>query len=97
MKELRKDRVEGIYIELLEKCTELDCFEFEYYWEMWGLMWYPWFVEIADKSVNLSFNDLTQSDLDQLVELNKAEVIKVYSQDEMTDEFDRRRYKLKTQ
>lgn len=90
------ERIDIIYSEILSKCEESNCFEFESYWEIWGVMWYPWFFEIAEKSISLSFNDLTQKDLEHLVDLDKIEVVKIYSEDEMTDEFDRKRYRIKS-
>ncbi len=89
-------RTDKIFSEIYSKLVQLDCYEFEYYWEMWGLMWYPWFIEINGKSESFSFNDLTQDDLNQLVNEDKIEIIKVYSKDEMTDEFDRKRYRIKS-
>lgn len=89
------ERIDILYSEILSKCKELSCFEFEYYWEMWGIMWNPWFIEIAGKSITLSIKELTQSDLEHLVDLNRIEVVKIYLQDEMTDEFDRKRYRIK--
>ncbi len=89
-------RTDIIFSEIKSKLVELNCNEFEYYWEIWGVMWYPWFIEINGKSENFSFNDLTQEDLNQLVKENKIENIKVYSKDEMTDEFDRKRYRIKS-
>ena len=89
-------RTDIIFTEIKSKLIQLNCSEFEYYWEIWGVMWHPWFIEINGKSENFSFNDLTQEDLNQLVKENKIETIKVYSKDEMTDEFDRKRYRIKS-
>ncbi len=90
------ERIDMIFAEIRSKCEESNCFEFEYYWEMWGLMWTPWFIEISEKTQNFSFNDLTQADLEELLKEEKIEVIKIYSKDEMTDEFDRKRYRIKS-
>ena len=89
-------RLDILFSEILLKCKESNCFEFEYFSEIWGVMWHPWFLEINGKSESFSFNDLTQEDFNQLVKENKIETIKVYSKDEMTDEFDRKRYRIKS-
>lgn len=89
-------RTDLIFSEIHSKLVELNCSEFDYYWEIWGVMWYPWFIEINGKSENFSFNDLTQEDLNQLEKEKKIETIKVYSKDEMTVELDRKRYRIKS-
>lgn len=43
------DRNLLIYSEILEKCNAENVYEFEYYWEIWGVMWYPWTIEINKK------------------------------------------------
>lgn len=89
-------RIEIIYAEISKKCKHTNCIEFEYYWEIWGGMWHPWFIEINGKSENFTFNDISQNDLDDLVQMGFIELTKVYSKQEMYDEFDRKRYKLKS-
>lgn len=89
-------RTDIIFSEIHSKLEESNCFEFEYYWEIWDVMWHPWFIEINGKSEKFSFNDLTQQDLGELAKEDKIEIIKVYSKDEMTDEFDRKRYRIKS-
>ncbi|WP_340153812.1 hypothetical protein [uncultured Marivirga sp.] len=89
-------RTDIIFSEIHSKLVALNCTEFEYYWEIWGVMWYPWFIEIDGKSENFSFNDLTQKDLEELIKDEKIEIIKIYSKDEMNDEFDRKRYRIKS-
>jgi hypothetical protein len=88
------DRIELIYSELLEKCTQENVFEFEYYWEMWGVLWNPWTIEINQKYQIFTLNDISENDLAELVRLRRIELIKTYDQSEMQDEFDRKRYKI---
>ncbi|MCE3229691.1 MAG: hypothetical protein K0S32_4242 [Bacteroidetes bacterium] len=88
------DRLEIFLHELTVHSLELKCDEFEFYWEMWGAWWTPWFLEIDKKSLSFSFNDISYSDLDELEKNGFIELIKVYDQTEMTDEFDRKRYRI---
>ena len=49
------NRLSQIYSELLEKCTENQTFEFEY------------FIEIDGINQSFTFNDISSADLDELV------------------------------
>jgi len=88
------DRNELIYSEILEKCNKENSYEFEYYWEIWGIMWYPWTIEINEEFQTFSLNDISDYDLTELVKLEKIELIKTYDKSEMNDEFDRKRYRI---
>ncbi|MEO9216934.1 MAG: hypothetical protein ABI315_00010 [Bacteroidia bacterium] len=90
------DRRKLIIDELIKQCQQYKVNEFEYYWEMWSVMWYPWFIEIEkNKSLNFTFNDISYKDLDYLVDCGQLELIKEYTPAELKDEFDRKRYRIK--
>lgn len=91
---MRNDRLELIYSELLEKCTRENVFEFEYFWEIWGVLWYPWTIEINQKYQTFTLNDIAEADLTALVRSGKISLIKTYDKSEMQDEFDRKRYQI---
>lgn len=87
--------LELLISEIRQKCEKANCFEFEYHWEIWGVMWYPWFFEINGKSQSFSFNDISYNDLERLCNERLIELIKEYSDDEKDrDEFDKKRYRL---
>ncbi|EZH75361.1 hypothetical protein ATO12_00875 [Aquimarina atlantica] len=88
------DRLELFLSELKERCSENNSNEFEYFWEMWGVLWMPWFIEINGESMYFTTNDISQNDLDQLHKDGFIELLKIYDQNEMKDEFDRKRYRL---
>ncbi len=89
------ERLTLFYSELLAKCKSANCYEFEFYWESWGILWDPWFLEIDGKSQVFSMNDVSFNDLEKLINLDLIELIKKYRKAEMKDEFDRKRYRLK--
>ncbi|WP_074406478.1 hypothetical protein [Aquimarina megaterium] len=88
------DRLELFLSELKERCSENNSSEFEYFWEMWGVLWIPWFIEVNGESMYFTANDISQNDLDRLCKDGFIELLKVYNQNEMKDEFDRKRYRL---
>ncbi len=91
------DRLNQIILEIEQKCKEVNCFEFEYYWEVWGVMWYPLFIEINGKSESFSFKDISNNDLEILCTEGLIELVKEYEDDEKhKDEFDKKRYRLKS-
>ncbi|MCK8521920.1 hypothetical protein M0D21_10100 [Aquimarina sp. D1M17] len=63
---MMNDRLYKILQEIKQKCFEANCFEFEYHWEIWGVLWYPWFLEINGKSISFSVNDISSKDLENL-------------------------------
>jgi hypothetical protein len=89
-----ESRSELIYSEILKNCKLENTNEFEFYWEIWGVMWYPWTIEINKKFQTFSLNDISEDDLTELIKLKKIELIKTYEKSEMNDEFDRKRYKI---
>ncbi len=91
---MMNDRIALIYSELLEKCTQENVYEFEYYWEIWGVLWYPWTIEINQKYQTFTLNDISEGDLTALVKSEKISLIKTYEKAEMHDEFDRKRYRI---
>ena len=88
------ERLNLIWFELEKQCAELNSDEFEYFWEMWGVMWMPWFIMIDRNSLNFSANDISSEDLEILVKEGKIEKIKIYEKHEMHDEFGRVRYRI---
>lgn len=88
------ERLKTLFTEILEKCNRANCFEFEYYWEIWGVMWYPWTLEINGRFQTFSLNDVSYQDLEELCNNGLIELIKEYSKEEMDDEFDRKRYRI---
>ncbi len=91
---MMNDRIALIYSELLEKCTQENVYEFEYYWEIWGVLWYPWTIEINQKYQTFTLNDISEGDLTALVKSEKISLIKTYDKAEMHEEFDRKRYRI---
>ncbi len=89
------ERLSLILTELKQQCLVLDCLEFEFYWEMWGVMWTPWFIEVNNKSLSFTSNDVSMEDLDRLIESGDIELVKIFDRSEMKDEFDRKRYIVK--
>ena len=89
------ERRKLIIEELKKYCQHYNVIEFEYYWEIWGILWYPWFIEIEKKScLNFTHKDISYTDLDYFVNCGQLELIKEYSLVEMDDEFDRKRYRI---
>ena len=89
-----KERMDIFFPELVKQCEKHQCFEFEYYWEMWGVTWMPWFLEINGKDTTFTLNDIGSEDLNFLVENGSIKLIKEYEKEEMKDEFDRKRYEV---
>lgn len=89
-----EEKLNIFWIELEKQCNELNNSEFEFYLEMWGVWWMPWFIEVDKKSLTFSANDISSNDLNILVEKDKIEIIKIYERSEMQDEFDRIRYRI---
>ncbi|OXA65249.1 hypothetical protein B0A67_24670 [Flavobacterium aquidurense] len=52
--------------------------EFEFYWEIWGVWWMSWFIEVDGKSLNFIVNDISNKDLDELIEKGFIKLVKVY-------------------
>lgn len=87
-------RIKRIYTELLEKCEQSNCYEFDYYWEIWGILWYPWTLEINGKYHSFSVNDLSYKDLNKMCDLGLIELVEEFSNHESKDERDHKRYRL---
>ncbi|MEN2402475.1 hypothetical protein GKZ90_0021980 [Flavobacterium sp. MC2016-06] len=88
------ERLNLFWLELNKQATELNSNEFEFYWEIWGVMWMPWFIEINGMSLHFTANDISNEDLELLIKMDFIEVIKVYESSELKDEFDRKKYRL---
>ena len=91
------ERINLLWLELEKQCAELNSDEFEYFYEIWGVMWMTWFIMIDRNFLNFSANDISSDDLEILVKQGKLEIIKIYETHEMKDEFDRVRYRIKKQ
>ena len=89
------DRLNLIWKEIEQQCRELNCFEFEYYWEMYDEFWNPWFIEANGNLLKFTVYDISNGDLRQLADKGHLEIIKVYDPSEMKDENDRIRYRIK--
>jgi hypothetical protein len=89
-----KERMEIFFPELVNQCKKYECFEFEYYWEMWGAMWMPWFLEIDGNSSSFTANDIGGEDFVFLIKNGYIKLIKEYEQGADKDQFDRKRYKV---
>lgn len=90
-----KRRLDGFWKELSDQCHALGESEFEYYYEVWGMWWMPWYIEVNKQALNFTANDITANDLDALVKKDLIEPVKIYPQSEMKDEFGRVRYRIK--
>lgn len=89
------ERLHTLISEIREKCHKTHCFEFDYHWEDYGLNWHPWFLTISGRSESFSFNDISYEDLKELCDERLIELIKEYSEDEISEgEFDKKRYRL---
>jgi len=88
------ERINLLWLELEKQCAALNSSEFEYSWEMWGVMWTPFFIMVDDKSLSFSATDIQSDDLDILVKQGKLEIIKIYEAHEMKEEFEKIRYRI---
>ncbi|WP_433829047.1 hypothetical protein [Flavobacterium anhuiense] len=88
------ERINLLWSELEKQCAALNSDEFEYSWEMWGVMWTPWFIMVGDKSINFSANNLESADFDILVKQGKLEIVKIYEAHELKEEFEKIRYRI---
>lgn len=80
-----------IFNELVNKCVDKKTTEFEYFVEIWGVMWYPWFIEINGKNQTFKHNDISSEDLKLFCELGLIELIKTYTK----DDYDHDIYRIK--
>lgn len=84
-----------ILTELKNQCKEKQLYEFEYYWEIWGVMWYPWFIEFPDRSnIKFTANDISLEDLYYFAEIGELIVLKKYESQELSDECERVQFQL---
>lgn len=89
-----EERLNLFWLELKRQADEFNADEFEFYWEIWGVLWMPWFIEIEKKSLIFTANDISSKDLDVLIKMGFLEVVKVYETSEMKNEFDRKRFRI---
>lgn len=93
LQEIEK-RNNTVYSEIREKCNAENTNEFEYYWEIWGVNWYPWTLEINGHAQTFTFNDLSEFDLIELVKLDKIAVVETYETHPADDRMGRKRYRI---
>lgn len=55
------------YRELIAQCKKHQKFEFTYSVECWGVLWFPWFIYIDGHSLAFSTDDISETDLQTLV------------------------------
>lgn len=83
--------------EIKHQCQEYNSNEFEYYFEIWGLNWYPWQLEVSpEQTIQLSINDLLTEDLQYLEDAGEIFLVKKYEPHEVANEteFGRKRYRI---
>lgn len=85
------ERQKEIFDELVNNCINKKSTEFEYFVEIWGVMWYPWFIEINGESQIFKHNDISFEDLKLFCELDLIELIKTYKK----DDYDHYLYRIK--
>lgn len=81
--------------ELRWHCDHLNAVEFDFIVEYWGILWHPWFIEVNGKNIPVSASDLTQDDLNELLEQGILKMVKDYPAEERDDlELSRTTYQL---
>ncbi|MEL1245914.1 hypothetical protein AAEO56_16690 [Flavobacterium sp. DGU11] len=90
-----EEQLHQFWQELVTQCKAFQTDEFEYYWEIWGVNWYPWTIETATRK-GLNFTDGYDpgKKLDWLESQGIIAIVKEYTREEMGDEFNRKRYKI---
>lgn len=63
------ERLQLFWTELISQCEQHKKFEFIFKIEYWGILWTPWFIYIDDTSLKFSVNDISESDLQRLIDL----------------------------
>lgn len=80
--------------ELQAQCKVHQCWEFEYYLEVWGMWCMPWFIEINSMRLTFTATEINDDELSFLLNRGTIELIKVYDQPQSIDDIDRKRYRL---
>ncbi|SFO52891.1 hypothetical protein SAMN05428949_5591 [Chitinophaga sp. YR627] len=91
------ERRKQILQEIKHQCEAYKSDEFEYYFEIWGLNWYPWQLEVSPaQTIQLSINDLSTEDLQYLENAGEIMLIRKYEPHEVENEteFGRKRYRI---
>lgn len=88
------ERLNLFWVELKTQALAFNTFEFEYSIEMWGVMWMPWFVEIDEKLLKFTANDIHTNDLEVLIKQGFIEFIKEYETGKKSSEIERIRYRI---
>ena len=78
-----------IYEEIVQKCEQLTCTEFVYYWEIWGMLWYPWTLEMNGQYPYFSVNDISAKDLGKSCDVGLIELIEETPNTVLGDAFDK--------
>ena len=87
-------RLELFWEELLEHCKMNKNFEFIFKVEYWGILWMPWFIYLDDKSLKFSANDISEDDLDALINLSLIEFMEEIPPNDNIDIF-AKKYRIK--
>lgn len=88
------ERIQIFWKELLEQCEINKRYEFIFKVEYWGILWMPWFIYVDNKSLEFSFNDISENDLNELIKLNLIEFIEEISPVDSIDIY-AKKYKIK--
>lgn len=71
--------------ELIAHCERLNAVEFDFIVEHWGVMWTPWFINIANENVNFTITHLEAEDFKQFVDNKIMTLVKEYRSEELDD------------
>jgi hypothetical protein len=69
-------RLKTFWSELLTHCNRLNDYNFTLEVEYWGILWMPWFIYIKGESLKFSANDISNDDLNKLIEFNTLKKLK---------------------
>ncbi len=88
-------RQELLYSALIEKCIYFKCYEFECVWMFVDLLQSILIVKIDEQTIDLTFDNISTLDFDNLEKVGLIEKIKDYEIEELNHDEDLRiRYKI---
>lgn len=87
-------RLQLFWDELLEQCEMNEKFEFIFKVEYWGILWMPWFIYLDDKSLKFTANDISEDDLNALIDCSLIEFIEEIPPNDTLD-LDTKKYRIK--
>lgn len=76
----------------LEVLGEINAKEFEYSYELWGVFWMPWFVEVDGKDIRFPLNEISVADFDYMEQ--KGLLVFVKDLENRDDRFGRKIYQI---